>query len=117
MLTNFPAFLKVLDIPHRADCLTYLLNLNLDPKDWRFRELLATQLSEYLPLLPLADINSILVPLAMTLAVDPIQKVRDQATLSIAKTLPLLKPQPSLLFSTISHIISTLCQANTFRHR
>lgn len=87
VMTNLPKFLATLDEADREGCLRILMDVQSEPNDWRIRELLASQIPDYVDLLKPLEIYDTLYPISLTLVQDQVGEVRQMASMNMASIL------------------------------
>jgi len=87
VIQNLAAFIAVLSPAKREEYLTVLTEIRMETDNWRFRELLASQLAAFGRAYPRSYTLKILLPLAQDLCTDVVAAVRLSAIGQIGKLL------------------------------
>eukprot|EP01113_Clastostelium_recurvatum_P025173 TRINITY_DN3026_c0_g1_i2.p1 TRINITY_DN3026_c0_g1~~TRINITY_DN3026_c0_g1_i2.p1 ORF type:complete len:671 (+),score=193.31 TRINITY_DN3026_c0_g1_i2:151-2163(+) len=119
VIRHFAEFLEVLPMETRERYVPILQEVQADSANWRFRRLLAKQLSKLAVIFSPDTTTSVILPLAFSLVLDPVSRVRTAAAQGMAvlmmrlDELPPTTPatedgQPSdSTLAPISHVDST----------
>lgn len=117
VVTHLSKFLQVLSPETREEYMGIVEEIQSESVNWRFRRLIAQQLTEIAKLVETDTIRSTIVPMAVQLCQDQVARVRDAAVQDIGPLLVLMQERDQELQGELVTTLAALAEHSSCIHR
>lgn len=103
-ISHLTEFVEIFNSEIRENLIDVFLVLQRDPKKWRIRQSIASQIGRLSRIYTSEVVFQYIVPIAFKLCSDPVSEVKQEACKNIGALVDILKDEPNHLFVVVESI-------------